>query len=58
MVEAVITRQQHGKHISMAADTDATVEDAVFSMQSAPRLYKEDQKQASCKRAAAAGGWP
>jgi hypothetical protein len=45
-------------HSSIATDTDATVEDAVFSMQSMPRLYKENQQQASCERAAAAGGWP
>jgi hypothetical protein len=31
-VESVIARQQHGKHISTATETDATTEDVVFSM--------------------------
>jgi hypothetical protein len=31
-VEAVIARQQHTKHVSMATDADATIEDVMFSM--------------------------
>jgi hypothetical protein len=30
-VEAVIARQRHGKHVSAARDTDATIEDVVYS---------------------------
>jgi hypothetical protein len=30
-VEAIIVRQQHGKHVSAATDTDATIEFAVLS---------------------------
>jgi hypothetical protein len=36
----IIVRHQHGKHISMATDTDATIEDAVFYVWSVPRLYR------------------
>jgi hypothetical protein len=38
-----ITRRRRGKHFSAAIDTDATTEDAVFSMRSVLRLYKGDQ---------------
>jgi hypothetical protein len=31
-VQAVIARQRYGKHLSAATDTDARIEDAVFSM--------------------------
>jgi hypothetical protein len=44
--EAAIARQRHGKHISTAMNKHETIEElleAVFSMQSAPRLYNEDQ---------------
>jgi hypothetical protein len=42
-VEAVITMQRHGKHVSAATDTDATIEDPVLSVWSAPSLYGVDQ---------------
>jgi hypothetical protein len=35
--EAVTARHQHGKHISAATDSDATIEDTVFSMWSVTR---------------------
>jgi hypothetical protein len=44
---AVIVRQQCGTHVSAATDSDTTIEDTVFSMESAPRLYNEDQWQQS-----------
>jgi hypothetical protein len=46
-VEAVIARQQHSTHISVAPDIDAKIEDMVFSMQSAQRLHNEDQQSVS-----------
>jgi hypothetical protein len=33
-VEAIIARQQHGKHVSATTDTDPTTEYAVFSKSS------------------------
>jgi hypothetical protein len=42
-IYAVNARQRHGKHVSAATDIGATIEDAVFSMRSVPRLYNEDQ---------------
>jgi hypothetical protein len=30
--EMIIARQQYGKHVSAAVDTNATIEDAVFTM--------------------------
>lgn len=44
---AVIVRQQCSKHVSAATGRDTTIEDAVFSMKSAGRLYNEDQWQQS-----------
>jgi hypothetical protein len=41
-MDAASARQQIGKHVSVATDTDATT-DTVFSVQSMPRLYNEDQ---------------
>jgi hypothetical protein len=38
-----MARQRHGEHVSAAIYTDSTLEDAVFSMRSAPKLYNEDQ---------------
>lgn len=32
--DVIIARQQHGKHVSAAVDTNAPIEDAVFSMRS------------------------
>jgi hypothetical protein len=42
-IDAAIARQWHSKHISVATDTDTTIEDTVFSMRSMPRLYNEDE---------------
>jgi hypothetical protein len=44
-VEEVIARRQQGKQVPAETDTDATIEDAVFSMVSAPRLYSKDQRE-------------
>jgi hypothetical protein len=41
-LEAVILVQWHGKHISVATDTDITIEDAVFYMWAVPCLLTED----------------
>jgi hypothetical protein len=44
--EVAIAKQWHGKHVSTAVNQHATIEElleAVFSMQSVPRLYSEDQ---------------
>jgi hypothetical protein len=59
--DAGTARQQHGKHLSAAADTCATVEellDAVFSTWSVPRLHDENhpafeylhRSPASCRK--------
>jgi hypothetical protein len=37
-----IARQLHGNYVSTATNAD-TIEDAVFSMQSMPMIYNEDQ---------------
>jgi hypothetical protein len=37
--EVVIARQWYFKYISKTTDTDATVEDMMLAMGSAPRLY-------------------
>jgi hypothetical protein len=42
-IDAATARQRHGKHVSTTTDTDATIEDTVFSKRSVPRLYNEDQ---------------
>jgi ribosome-interacting GTPase 1 len=45
--EAVIARQQHGKHIPVATNQHATMEvllEVVFSMLSLRRLYIDDQQ--------------
>jgi hypothetical protein len=41
--EEAVAKQRHHKHISVATDSDATIEDTVISMQSMPRLCNEDQ---------------
>jgi hypothetical protein len=44
MRRGVIVRQRRSKHISTATDTDATIEDAVFSVWSVPSyIGNEDQ---------------
>jgi hypothetical protein len=43
-----IARQWHSKHISAVRNNHATTEEsleAVFSMRSVPRLYKENQQE-------------
>jgi hypothetical protein len=30
--EVIVARQQHGKHVSAAEETNATIKDTVFSM--------------------------
>jgi hypothetical protein len=42
---ALIGMQRCGKHISIAVSQHATIEEAVFSVGVAPRLYNEDFKQ-------------
>jgi hypothetical protein len=42
-IDAAIARQRRNKYVSVATDTDATVEDVVFSMQSVLRLYNKVQ---------------
>jgi hypothetical protein len=42
---AAIARQRRDKHVSGATNSDETIEDAVFSMQSKPSLYSENQQQ-------------
>jgi hypothetical protein len=42
-----VARQWHGKQVSMATNTPTTIEEwweGVFSVQSMPRLYNEDQQ--------------
>jgi hypothetical protein len=36
-IDAAIARQWHGKHVSAAANTDTTIEDAVLSVWSVMR---------------------
>jgi hypothetical protein len=42
-IDAAIARQRRGKHFLSATNKHASIEDAVFSMRSVPRLYDEDQ---------------
>jgi hypothetical protein len=43
--EAAVTKQQHGKHVSTATDSDVTTEDTVFSVRSMRRSSKDQQQQ-------------
>jgi hypothetical protein len=43
--QRVIARQLHSTHISIPTNSDATTEDAMFSIWSRPRLYNKDQQQ-------------
>jgi hypothetical protein len=43
--EVAIARQRQDKHASAATDSNTTIEDNAFSMQSLPKLYSEDQQQ-------------
>jgi hypothetical protein len=42
-VKVAVARQWHSKHVSVAVDSDTTI-DAVFSVRCMPRLYNEDQQ--------------
>jgi hypothetical protein len=37
--------QRRGKHISAEVNQHATIEEAMFSMRAAPKLYNEDPTQ-------------
>jgi hypothetical protein len=41
----LVAMQRCGKHISSAVNQHATLEEAVFSVRAAPRLYNEDLGQ-------------
>jgi tRNA A37 threonylcarbamoyladenosine synthetase subunit TsaC/SUA5/YrdC len=45
LVEAVIARRQHGKHVSAATDTNAAIAVTVFSARSTQRLYNKGHQQ-------------
>jgi hypothetical protein len=45
--EAAVTRQWYGKHVAIAKNKHATIENALFSMLCLPRLYSQDQQQQS-----------
>jgi hypothetical protein len=42
--ELAVASQRCGKHVSAATNKHATTEDVVFSMQSVPKLYDDQQK--------------
>jgi hypothetical protein len=42
---SLVATQQYGKHISVAVNKHATIEEAVFSVGAIPRLYNEDLRQ-------------
>jgi hypothetical protein len=42
-IDAAVARHWHSKLVSVATDTDSTIGDMVFSMQSVPKFYNEDQ---------------
>jgi hypothetical protein len=46
---ARVATQRCGKHISAAVNQHATIEEAVFSVRPAPRLYNEDLSQLECE---------
>jgi hypothetical protein len=54
-VEVVMARQRHGEHVSAATYTVAKLEDAVFSMRSAPKLYNEEQAEKPVSRQSIGG---
>jgi hypothetical protein len=43
--DALVATQRCGKHISAAVNQHATIEEAVFSVGTATRLYNEDFRQ-------------
>jgi hypothetical protein len=57
-----VASQYHGKHVSVATNTHATIEEpqeAVFYTHSVLRLYNQDKwdKLVSCESAVIVGGW-
>jgi hypothetical protein len=42
---SLVARQRCGKHISVAVNQNATIEETVFSVGAAPRLHNEDLRQ-------------
>jgi hypothetical protein len=42
---ALVATQRYDKDISAAVNQHATIEEAVFSAEAAPRLYNEDLRQ-------------
>jgi hypothetical protein len=42
-VEATADMQRHAKHVSMATDSNASIEDEVFSICSLSRIYNKEQ---------------
>jgi hypothetical protein len=45
VIAAFVVTQRRTKHISAAVNQNATIEEAVFSVGVAPRLYNEDLTQ-------------
>jgi hypothetical protein len=54
-IDVAIAMQWCGKHISVATDTDATIEDAVLCMQPMLRLYNDDQMDKPVSRQSVEG---
>jgi hypothetical protein len=50
---ALVATQRCGKHISAAVNQLATIEEEMFSMEAAPRLYNEDLRQLELDRSSA-----
>jgi hypothetical protein len=42
---ALVATQRCGKHVSTAVNQHGTIEEAVFSVEAAPRLYNQDLRQ-------------
>jgi hypothetical protein len=55
----LIATQRYGKHISSAVNQHATIEESVFSVGAAPRLYNEDltQIELELRESAVEGDW-
>jgi hypothetical protein len=54
---ALVATQRCGKHISAAVNQQATIEKAVFSLGTAPRLYNEDFGQLRDRKAVEFRNW-
>jgi hypothetical protein len=48
--KATVAMQWHDKLVSVATISDATIDDAVFSVRSLSRLYSENQQQQSSQK--------